>query len=84
MLFLGGCEDTKDWDDGRGAFAKNCEDQKDNCEYGHPKPGHSGYMGILRNYPENNCCVCGKFEQGREFQDILRRCYDYFDFLELT
>ena len=67
FLFLGGCEDTKDWDDGRGSFAKNCEDQKDNCEFGHPKPGHEGYMGTLRNYPENNCCVCGKFEQGREF-----------------
>ena len=69
--------DSADWDSGYGV---DCEGYESNewCLNGRAVAGKEWLLGATYNYPEDNCCVCGKFEQGREFQDILRRCYAYF------
>ena len=52
------CVDTESWINKHGhdcnTYAKNW------CEYGGAKTGKEVTLGSVYNYPENNCCVCGK------------------------
>merc|ERR1712080_118950 len=55
---LCGCNDTPAWTDGDGS---KCQDYREHaCENGGIKPGEETFFGIKHNYPENNCCGCGK------------------------
>ena len=56
------CSDTPEWDnrgDGSGFDCKEYAEKKW-CENGAARPGHEDSLGSKHNYPENNCCVCGK------------------------
>ena len=54
--FFTGCTDTSNWNDGQG---NGCDDySKYGCENGAFKNNWNG--GIYYNYPEQNCCACGK------------------------
>lgn len=57
-----GCLDTDLWNNGRG-FDCNSYTQHW-CENGAARQGSEWTLGSTFNYPENNCCVCGKEEHG--------------------
>ena len=53
-----GCVDTDNWVSSMG---DDCEYYaKHYCENGSAKRGNEGVFGSDFNYPEKNCCVCGK------------------------
>ena len=53
-----GCSDTLSWSD---RYEKNCEYYAQvYCENRSVKPGMEFALGAANNYPEENCCVCGK------------------------
>lgn len=51
------CPDTPSWDDGYGYGCSQYAG--DWCKNGGPVPGGLR-IGANYNYPEKNCCVCGK------------------------
>ena len=52
------CTDTENWLDGK---KNKCEDYSEGwCEKGQLSPDHSDKAGSSNNFPELNCCVCGK------------------------
>ena len=55
------CIDTADWEDDVGF---NCEDYKNKlwCENGVAR--YSLVTGSESNFPEDNCCLCGKGKPG--------------------
>jgi len=54
-----GCQDTPDWTN--GAFKQTCKDYASKwCENGKFKAGFEHTGGSQYNFPESNCCVCGK------------------------
>ena len=55
-----GCIDTPSW---KSTDGLDCEAFRKLrvCENGGPKPGDYAHFGIENNYPEKNCCGCGKF-----------------------
>ena len=76
LIFLD-CFDNIDWDNAgyRGAFkyqgldAEDCNDYtRHHCAYGFVKPGHKNMLGLYYNYPEDNCCACGKGRAGNSSQ----------------
>ena len=52
------CVDTESWVNGHGHDCKSYGEQW--CENGAAKTGSKWTLGPKYNYPENNCCVCGK------------------------
>ena len=52
------CVDTDCWDNGYGHDCKSYGERW--CENGAAKAGSEWTLGSKYNYPENNCCVCGK------------------------
>ena len=52
------CNDTPAWENGVGYDCNNYG--KRWCENGTARPGEEWTLGAEYNYPENNCCVCGK------------------------
>ena len=61
------CADTDSWVNG---YEQDCKSySKRWCENGAAKPGSEWSFGSYYNYPENNCCVCGKGKtQGNAMQ----------------
>ena len=51
------CTDTENWDDGNG---NDCTSYVNWCYEGVVISEKEWSIGEQRNYPENNCCVCGK------------------------
>ena len=44
--------------------ARDCKSYEQNfCENGAAKPGFEFALGNVYNYPEDNCCACGKEKQ---------------------
>ena len=69
-----GCADTELWDDGYG---NDCATYGAfYCLNGAPIPGYEYTVGHDRNYPELNCCACGKerrrlpFNRGAFIQNV--------------
>ena len=56
------CDDNADWDDNNGYIPKrDCGYfARYNCENGRARPGKADKLGAVYNYPEQNCCACGK------------------------
>ena len=52
------CINTDDWSNGQ--WKQTCDDYAAVCEDGVARPGLEWILGSEFNYPENNCCVCGK------------------------
>ena len=38
----------------------DCKEYEMACEFGRFKYGFQSLAGPIHNYPEKNCCVCGK------------------------
>ena len=52
--------DTPLWDD--GAFGEDCNTYRTYwCERNAMKPEYEFMFGSKSNYPEKNCCGCGKY-----------------------
>ena len=52
------CVDTGNWDSGKG---HDCNSYANTwCQNGAANTGYEWTLGSNYNYPENNCCVCGK------------------------
>ena len=58
IYFDSACVDTVSWVNGHGHDCKSYGKQW--CENGAAKAGSEWTLGSTYNYPENNCCVCGK------------------------
>ena len=58
VLYKIGCIDTPSWVNGHGYDCNSYG--KRWCQDGSAKPGKEWTLGAKYNYPENNCCVCGK------------------------
>ena len=58
MFNLQEMTDTKDWVNGDGYGCASYASRW--CENGGAKEGQEWTLGQRYNYPENNCCVCGK------------------------
>ena len=57
---MAGCMDTPLWDD--GAFGEDCNTYRTYwCERNAMKPEYEFMFGSKSNYPEKNCCGCGKY-----------------------
>merc|ERR1712218_132848 len=60
------CSDTPNWTDGNGSGngQMDCVDYETYCAYGGAKKSWVGgaWDGERFNYPEKNCCVCGKID----------------------
>merc|ERR1719443_77136 len=55
------CQDTRGWSNG---YRHGCASYKARwCSNGGPKPGQGWTLGSKYNFPERNCCVCGKDAQ---------------------
>ena len=56
------CSDTPEWDNKGDGSGFDCKEyvERNWCENGAARPGHEDSLGSNHNYPENNCCVCGK------------------------
>ena len=53
-----GCVDTDSWENGHG---ENCISYANRfCQNNGANLGSEWALGSTYNYPENNCCVCGK------------------------
>ena len=53
-----GCTDTTSWYNG---FNRDCLYYAEKiCQNGDARPGMDYSLGSKYNYPEKNCCVCGK------------------------
>ena len=64
-----GCTDTDSWNNG---YAETCSSYKSEwCENEGAKPDGGWALGSTYNYPENNCCVCGKGKNIGKFIYIL-------------
>ena len=60
-----GCVDNYGWNNENSPNPKDCNDYAtQHCFYGYPRDGHENMMGEPNNYPENNCCACGKARAG--------------------
>jgi len=57
-VFKLACLDTFGWNDGYGNDCTFYEQHA--CEDGQAMHLQEGMMGNHNNYPEENCCVCGK------------------------
>ena len=57
------CTDTESWDDD---FGEDCSYYVTMCREGAVLPGNENHMGSMYNYPENNCCICGKDSSGTQ------------------
>ena len=58
VIAIIGCVDTTNWNNG---FSQYCATYAASwCENGKAKSGWEWTLGAKYNYPENNCCVCGK------------------------
>ena len=56
--FYLGCLDSNSWSNGKG---HGCDSYATTwCQNGGAKPGNEWTLGSKFNYPELNCCVCGK------------------------
>ena len=64
------CTDTESWDD---EFGNDCSYYIPMCRAGAVLPGNENNMGLMYNYPELNCCVCGKERSGTQM--IYKRLY---------
>ena len=53
----GYCTDTESWENG---FDEDCSSYVTKCREGAVVPGNENSIGSMWNYPEKNCCVCGK------------------------
>ena len=53
--------DTPSWSDEQ-ELSSGCEWYQVRCKNGNPKPEKEHLFGKLANYPEENCCGCGKTE----------------------
>ena len=51
------CVDTEKWSDNKG---KSCSTYAGFCSSYQFKPGFETYAGAINNFPELNCCSCGK------------------------
>ena len=52
------CIDALSWEDG---FEETCTDYgNEYCENGRFKTDYEHYCGSTHNFPEENCCSCGK------------------------
>ena len=59
-ISLTDCTDTPLWDD--GAFGEDCNTYRTYwCERNAMKPEYEFMFGSKSNYPEKNCCGCGKY-----------------------
>jgi hypothetical protein len=52
------CQDTLNWDNRAGETCTKYSNSY--CAQGEPSASHSHLFGINFNYPEKNCCSCGK------------------------
>ena len=52
------CSDTPGWLNGQDLDCNAYERQW--CHEGHANTGSEWTLGAKYNYPEDNCCVCGK------------------------
>ena len=68
LCFNVGCTDTPSWDNGYGQDCSLYGTRY--CENGAAKPGHEADLGAKYNYPENNCCVCGKGNFSNNQRDL--------------
>ena len=60
QILIPGCMDTPSWDD--GAFGEDCKTYRNYwCENNAMKPEYEFMFGSKSNYPEKNCCGCGKY-----------------------
>ena len=58
-VFLVKCRDTPNWNNGNSVFT--CSVYEANyCKDGGFLPGSEWVGGQTYNFPENNCCACGK------------------------
>jgi len=59
MIDSGKCTDTPKWEDPKG---NGCIVYKNwpSCHDGKPIEGNEKYMGKKYDFPEKNCCICGK------------------------
>ncbi len=58
-MFDLGCTDTVPWNNGYGETCRTYGTRQW-CKNGGPLSGSEWTMGSTYNYPENNCCICGK------------------------
>ena len=58
LSFNVGCTDTPSWNNGYGLDCRSYGARR--CANGAARPGLEWALGAKYNYPENNCCVCGK------------------------
>ena len=67
------CVDTDCWENG---YDHDCNSYATQwCENGAANTGSEWTLGSTYNYPENNCCVCGKGNT----QGNVPRFYNYKD-----
>ena len=55
-----GCVDTVGWTNGYSTTGTCAYYGSTMCENGKARPGWEAGLGEHNNYPERNCCVCGK------------------------
>ena len=59
--YAGGCADIEGWNNNHGF---DCEGYASRwCQSGAAKPGQEWTLGSRFNFPEENCCVCGRGPQ---------------------
>ena len=55
------CTDTPSWKSSSGFYWNDCDSYSNNwCQNRKVRPGKQYMLGKYYNYPEDNCCVCGK------------------------
>ena len=63
VVFHLDCIDTPGWNN--GAYGCDTYKSKKWCEGGSAAPGSQWTLGKQFNYPEDNCCICGKRGPGK-------------------
>ena len=74
IIFYLGCSDKPSWYDGLGHDC-NTYAYLQWCENGAAKPGTG--LGAIYNYPEKNCCVCGKGNFSNNLRDLNYITFTY-------
>ena len=83
MMFRSGlaCIDTPGWKNGHGIDCKDYE--RSLCKNGRLKKGTT--LGESYNYPEENCCACGKgYSWTKGIPNIPDRVFIFSSFLHVS
>ena len=68
------CVDTPSWANGYGETCNSYAIKF--CENGAAKSGNEWALnGTAYNYPAENCCVCGKTNDGKDNRNIVQYTY---------